>query len=85
MSGAGVFVVWSVVLVGAWSAGLGLLKAKPLLRNDSRCCTYSSAVKSAGCSSRGPGFHSQHLHGGPQPSVITVPRVLTPSSGLHGY
>jgi hypothetical protein len=28
------------------------------------------AVKSTGCSSRGPEFNSQHPHGGSQPSVM---------------
>lgn len=34
---------------------------------------HSSAGKSSCCSSRGPGFGSQHQHGGPQPSVDSRP------------
>ena len=36
-------------------------------------------VKGTGCSSRGPGFSSQHLHGSSQPSVTLVPRDTLPS------
>ena len=32
-----------------------------------------------------PGFGSQHLHGGSQPSVTPAPGDLTPSSGLFGH
>jgi hypothetical protein len=39
-------------------------------------------VKSTGCPSRGPGFNSQHPHGGSQVSVSPVPGDLTPS---HRY
>ncbi|CAO2583729.1 17-beta-hydroxysteroid dehydrogenase 13 [Lemmus lemmus] len=38
-----------------------------------------SAVGSSDCSSRGPGFDSQHPHGSSQLSVTPVPRDPTPS------
>lgn len=38
--------------------------------------------KSTGCFSTGPGFDSQHTHGGTQLSVTPVPGDLTPSSGF---
>jgi hypothetical protein len=38
-----------------------------------------SVVKSAGCSSRGPGFSSQHPHEDLQPSVTSAPGDLVPS------
>jgi hypothetical protein len=41
-----------------------------------------SAAKGTGCSCRGPGFSSQHLQGGSQPSVTPVSLHPTPSSGL---
>ena len=40
---------------------------------NSRGWRDDSAVKSTGCSSRGPGFNSQHLHGSSQLSVTPVP------------
>jgi hypothetical protein len=39
-------------------------------------------VKSIGCSSRGPGFDSQHPHGGLEPPAIPVLGYLMPSSGF---
>jgi hypothetical protein len=39
------------------------------LRNFSLDWRDGSAVKSTDCSSRGPEFNSQHLHGGSQSSV----------------
>jgi hypothetical protein len=44
-----------------------------------------SAVRSTGCSSRGPGFHSQHLHSSSQPSVTPFSVDLMPSSGLFRH
>jgi hypothetical protein len=41
-----------------------------------------SAIKSTGCSSRGPEFNSQQLHGGSQP-YITVSDVLFWHVGVH--
>ena len=38
-----------------------------------------SAVKSTSCSSRRPGFNSQHLHGSSHLSIKSVPGGLTPS------
>jgi hypothetical protein len=38
-----------------------------------------SAVKSAGCFSRGPGFVSQLVHGGSELSITWVPWHLLPS------
>ena len=38
-----------------------------------------SVVNSIGCSFRGPGFNSQHPHGGSQLSVAPVPGNLIPS------
>jgi hypothetical protein len=43
------------------------------------------AVKSTGCSFRGPTFNSQHLHGSLQMSVTPVPGNSMLSSGLCGY
>jgi hypothetical protein len=40
-----------------------------VLKRDGRW-RDGSAVKSTGCSSRGPEFNSQKSHGGSQPSVI---------------
>lgn len=42
-------------------------------------------VKSTGCSSKGPGFNSQHPHGGSQPqhSLTPTPGNQTPSSGFY--
>jgi hypothetical protein len=37
-----------------------------------------SEVKSTVCSSRGPGFNSQHPHGGSQPSVIKSGALFQP-------
>lgn len=42
-------------------------------------------VKSSGCSYRGSGFCSQHLHGGSELSVPPVPGDPTPPSHLHGH
>jgi hypothetical protein len=39
--------------------------------------------KSTGCSSRGPGFDSQHLHGGSQPPMTPVPGDLLAISGAR--
>ena len=41
--------------------------------------TQNWRVKNADCSSRGPGFNSQHPHGGSQTSVTPVPENPTPS------
>jgi hypothetical protein len=41
--------------------------------------------RNIGCYSRGPGFDSQHLHYGSQPTVTPVPEALPPSSGLRGH
>ena len=38
-----------------------------------------SAVRSTGCSSRGPGFNSQNPHGGSQLSVAPIPGDQAPS------
>ena len=37
-----------------------------------------SVVKNIGCSSRGPGFSSQHPHGGSQLSITPVPGICHP-------
>lgn len=44
-----------------------------------------SVIKNICCSSRGTEFNSQYPHDGSQPSIISVPRDLTPFSNLHGY
>jgi hypothetical protein len=41
-------------------------------------------VQSTVCSSRGPGFRSQHPRVASQPFVTPVPRDVIPSSGLQG-
>jgi hypothetical protein len=41
-----------------------------------------SEVKSTDCSFKGPGFASQHPHGGSQLSVTPVPWALMTSSGF---
>jgi hypothetical protein len=41
-----------------------------LIRNKQQGWRGDSAVKSTGCSSRGPEFNSQQPHGGSQPSVM---------------
>jgi hypothetical protein len=46
------------------------------------CCRGGEVVKSTGFPPRGPGFDSQHLHGGSQVSVASVPGNLIPLSGL---
>ena len=38
-----------------------------------------SAVKSLGCSSRWPGFKSQHAYGNSYLSITSIPELLTPS------
>lgn len=46
--------------------------------------TDVSVVTSNGCSPKGPGFNSQHLHGGSQQSVTPVPEdqmLLLASTG----
>ena len=43
-----------------------------------------SAAKSTSCSSRGPRFNSQHSYSDSQPSVIPIPRVLTPLLNSEG-
>ena len=43
-----------------------------------------SMIKSTGCSSREPGFNSQHLHDGSQPPVITISWYLIPWA-LHTH
>ena len=43
------------------------------------------AVKSTGCSSRGPKFYSQHPCNSSQLTVTPVQRDPTPSSGCHGH
>lgn len=40
-------------------------------------------TKSTCCSSRGPGFDSQHPHSGPRPSLTPVPGHMTSFPGLH--
>ena len=42
-----------------------------------------SVAKGTSCSSRGPKFNSQHLHGTSFPPATPVPRDLMPSSGLQ--
>lgn len=42
-------------------------------------------LESTSCSSRGPGFDSQHPHRDSGPSRTPVLKDLTPSSGLHGH
>ena len=54
------------------SANRELLKAK-----SERDWRAVSEVKSTGCSSKGPGFHSQHPHNSSQLSVTPVPRNST--------
>jgi hypothetical protein len=44
-----------------------------------------TAVKSPGCSCRGPGFDSQHPQGCLQPSVTPIPGHPILSSDLRGY
>ena len=44
-----------------------------------------SAGKSTGCSSRGPKFSSQHLHGSTLPLVTLVLGDLMPPFGLCGH
>ena len=56
-----------------------LNKKRTLLKSIKSCWRDSAVVGGTGCSSRGPGCDSQHLHSGPQPSVTPVPGVLTPS------
>jgi hypothetical protein len=41
-------------------------------------------VKRTGCSSRGPEFNSQHLHGSSQLSITIVPGDLVPPHRLAG-
>ena len=53
---------------------LMLLLLKKVMLGDWR---DGSVVKS--CSSRGPGFNSQHPHGSSQLSVAPIPGDLTPS------
>ena len=43
---------------------------KPCLKNKTKGWRDGSAVKSTDCSSEGPEFISQQLHGGSQPSVM---------------
>lgn len=64
--------------------------------DDSCCLTIDVAgkikgkrddpvVKTAGYSSRGPGYDSKHPYGGSQPSITPVPGRVTPSSGFCYY
>jgi hypothetical protein len=46
--------------------------------NKRRGWRDSTVVKSTYCSSRGLRFHSQHQHGGSQPSVSPVPGLFWP-------
>lgn len=48
-----------------------------LKRKDPRGWRDGSVFMSTGCSLRGPGFGSQHLHGSPKPSVISISGGLT--------
>ena len=49
-----------------------------LFQKQSEGWRDDSAVKSTGCSSRGPRFHSKHSHGSSQSSVNPVPDDLMP-------
>lgn len=54
-----------------------------LYERDSGGWGYAPAVKSTDClSSKGPGFDSQHWHGGSQSSLPPDPKDLMPSSGI---
>ena len=55
------------------------------IKNFLKDWRVGSAVKSTGCSCRGPRFDSQHPHGGSQSSVIPVPERLIPAVSLHGH
>jgi hypothetical protein len=47
--------------------------------------TYERRILKNGCSSRGPRFNSQHLHGRTQPPLTPVPGDLMPSSGYFRH
>lgn len=42
-------------------------------------------LKSMHCSSRGPKFHSHHLHWAPNPLSLQLQRIPLSSSGFRGY
>jgi hypothetical protein len=52
---------------------------RPCLKKNYRAWRDGSGIRSNGCSSRGPEFHSRHPHGSSQLSVAPVPEDLTPS------
>ena len=43
-----------------------------------------SEVKSTGCTSKGPEFNSQELHGGSQPSVMKYTALFWPAGTYSG-
>lgn len=55
------------------------------LRTLSESLENDSVAKCTGCSLRGSGFGSHHLHGASHLSVILVPGNLTPISVLHWH
>jgi hypothetical protein len=67
--------------VSTWEAEVGELQVRDYPGLCTKLCLKKikggggswkddSAVKSTGCSSRGPEFNSQQPHGGPQPPVM---------------
>ena len=58
-----------------WLTQMGRMCEKKI---EIAICKDHSAVKSTGCSCRGPGFNSQHPHDNWQPSVTLVSGDLVP-------
>lgn len=58
------------------------IKNKQTNKQSNRCWRYGSVAKSAGFSSRGPSFSSQHSVGSLQTFMTSVPEDPTSSSGL---
>jgi hypothetical protein len=54
----------------------------PSIKQSLKGWRDSSTVKSTGCSSRGPEFNSQQLHGGSQPSVMRSDALFW-HAGVH--